>query len=80
MAETTNGKWKETQINGKAKTIFKLVRFSKFSLYWSPGEVRGQEPGAQGSREWRLAMRDVLEAAMQGDNPEHGERRLWCLT
>ena len=28
-AETTNSKWKETDINGKAATIFKLVKFSR---------------------------------------------------
>ena len=32
-AETTNSKWKEMDINGKAATIFKLVKF--FASEWN---------------------------------------------
>ena len=63
VAETTNSKWKETQINGKAKTIFKLLRFSKFSLYWNADDRHNV--GEQGATNWRLAMRDILESACQ---------------
>ena len=70
MAETTNSKWKETQINGKAKTIYKLVSFSKFSLYWNDDDRL--QVGTQGSTNWRLAMRDILETAIQGNNTDHG--------
>ena len=66
IAETTNSKWKETQINGKAKTIFKLLRFSKFSLYWNAEDRHNV--GEQGATNWRLAMRDILESACQGAN------------
>ena len=66
VAETTNSKWKETQINGKAKTIFKLLRFTKFSLYWNPDDRHNV--GEQGSTNWRLAMRDILESASQVSN------------
>ena len=47
VAETTNSKWKETQINGKAKTIYKLIRFNKFSVYWNSRDNRqgGEEEG-----------------------------------
>ena len=71
VAETTNNKWRETQINGKAKTIYKLVRFSKFSLYWQPEDE--VQVGEQGNTNWRLAMRDILEAAIQGRNSEQGK-------
>lgn len=72
IAETTNSKWKETQINGKAKTIFKLVRFNQFSVYcnWNDKVLVGRE-GKAGSN-WRLAMRDLMETATQGNNKEHG--------
>ena len=63
VAETTNSKWKETQINGKAKTIFKLVRFSKFSLYWNAEDPH--KVGEQGATNWRLSMRDILESTCQ---------------
>ena len=66
VAETTNSKWKETQINGKAKTIFKLLRFTKFSLYWNADDRHSV--GEQGATNWRLAMRDILESACQGTN------------
>ena len=71
VAETTNAKWRETQINGKAKTIYKLVRFSKFSLYWHPEDE--VQVGEQGNTNWRLAMRDILEATIQGRNSEQGK-------
>ena len=71
VAETTNSKWKETQINGKAKTIYKLIRFNKFSLYWNYRDT--VQVGGQGNTNWRLAMRDILETAVQGNNKEHGE-------
>ena len=32
VAETTNSRWKESQINGKAPTIYKLVKFHYGSL------------------------------------------------
>ena len=65
IAETTNSKWKETDINGKAATIYKLVKFSKFSLYCLCGDK--VEVGRQSNNNWRLAMRDILETVMQGN-------------
>ena len=53
-AETTNSKWKETDINGKAATIFKLVKFDKFSLYCVCGD--NVEIGKHNNNNWRLAM------------------------
>ena len=64
-AETTNSKWKETEINGKASTIFKLVKFSQFSLYCVCGDK--VEVGRQNNNSWRLAMRDILETVSQGN-------------
>ena len=71
IAETTNSKWKETDINGKAATIYKLVKFSKFSLYCLCGDK--VEVGRQSNNNWRLAMRDILETVMQGNYNENGE-------
>ncbi len=34
-------KWKACPINGKAKSIFKLVRFEDFSLYWHHNDPTG---------------------------------------
>lgn len=65
VAETTNSKWKESQINGKAPTIFKLVRFSMFSLYCVYDDK--VEVGKQQNHNWRLAMRDILETVIQGN-------------
>ena len=69
-AETTNSKWKETEINGKASTIFKLVKFSQFSLYCVCGDK--VEVGKQNNNNWRLAMRDILETVTQA-NYNHNE-------
>ena len=71
LAETTNSKWKETQINGKAKTIYKLIKFNKFSVYWNSRDK--VEVGGESGGNWRLAMRDILETAVQGNNKEHGK-------
>ena len=68
-AETTNSKWKETEINGKASTIFKLVKFSKFSLYCVCDDK--VEVGKQNNNNWRLAMRDILETVSQGNYQHH---------
>ena len=70
-AETTNSKWKETDINGKAATIYKLVKFSKFSLYCVCGDK--VEVGKQSNNNWRLAMRDILETVIQGNYRDNGE-------
>ncbi|KAI0224021.1 Vacuolar protein sorting-associated protein 13A [Lamellibrachia satsuma] len=35
-AETTNGQWKATQIDGGATRIHKLVQLNGLSLYWNP--------------------------------------------
>ena len=70
LAETTNSKWKETQINGKAKTIYKLLRFNKFSMYWNSRDKVCV--GGQGNTNWRLAMRDILETGVQGNYREQG--------
>ena len=64
MIMINNSKWRETaEINGKAATIFKLVRFSSFSLYCVSGDK--VEVGQQRSSNWRLAMRDILETVIQ---------------
>ena len=68
-AETTNSKWKETEINGKASTIFKLVKFSKFSLYCVCDDK--VEVGKQNNNNGRLAMRDILETVSQGNYQRH---------
>ena len=71
IAETTNSKWKETQINGKASTIYKLVRFNKCSGYCNPEDKT--QVGGHGKTSWRLAMRDILETVIQGNSMDHGE-------
>ena len=71
VAETTNSKWKQSEINGKAATIFKLVRFSKFSLYCLCGDKL--EIGKHNSNNWRLAMRDILETVIQGNYNDNGK-------
>ena len=72
VAETTNSRWKESQINGKAPTIYKLVKFSKFSLYcvWDDKV----EVGKQQNHNWRLAMRDILETVIQGNFNDKGKQ------
>ena len=78
VAETTNSKWKETQINGKAKTIFKLLRFTKFSLYWNADDRHSV--GEQGATNWRLSMRDILESTCQVEKKKllcKQPRKLW---
>uniref|UniRef100_T1J6X9 Large ribosomal subunit protein uL13 n=1 Tax=Strigamia maritima TaxID=126957 RepID=T1J6X9_STRMM len=35
-AETTNNKWKPSQVDGNATSVYKLIKLESFSLYWNP--------------------------------------------
>ncbi|GFY53155.1 putative vacuolar protein, partial [Trichonephila inaurata madagascariensis] len=60
-AVTTNSKWKATQIDADARSLFKLLKVESLSLYWNPKCPTNTLVKAQlNSEGWKTLLRKGL--------------------
>ncbi|XP_023244588.1 putative vacuolar protein sorting-associated protein 13C [Centruroides sculpturatus] len=73
-AITTNNKWKPTQIDGDAKSIFKLVKLESLSIYVNPVcHPENLVLRDMHSSFWKNSMKKALATfSMNGDEFEFG--------